>query len=47
MRASETDVLGVNNTDKENDKVENGEVKPHRGASSFQLGDEQPEGQVS
>lgn len=40
------DMIGVSDVDKENTKdTDNNEKKPHRGASSFQLGDEQPEDQ--
>jgi len=47
VRAAGADMIGVNDVGKENEKkVENVENKtPHRGTSSFQLSDEQPDDQ--
>ena len=48
VRAAGADMIGGNDMGKENEnKVENVENKtPHRGTSSFQLSDEQPDDQV-
>ena len=48
VKAAGADMIGVNDDmGKENEKkVENVENKQHRGTSSFQLSDEQPDDQV-